>query len=112
MTVKCAEGLSCRIGRIFANRETVNARLRVGFRAVCAIACAFLVAYTVESWSRMESLRFPSPELPAGQKAAIRSFPIVGKCRSGEYLFLISNLMLASGAAGWFVAGWVESRAD
>ena len=94
---------------LMLTREEGHSLLRNGFRIVCAIACANLAAWSVENWSAQEALRFPSGDT---QQAALRHFPFLGTCGFGEYLFLMFDLMLATGVAAWFAAGWLESQAE
>jgi hypothetical protein len=86
--------------------------IRPAFRLLCAIVCANLVAFAVEEWSAKEDLRFPTREATRGQDAGGRYFPLIGRCRSGEYMFLVFDVMLAAGAAGYFAARWLDSRAE
>ena len=95
--------------RVIPRGEEGQSLLRNGFRIVCAIVCANLVAWAVDSWSAQEGLRFPSRD---AQASSLHHFPVVGTCGSGEYLFLMFDLMLAAGVAAWFAAGWLESRAE
>jgi hypothetical protein len=97
------------LARIIPRGENGQSLMRNGFRIGCAIVCANLVAWAVENWSAQEALRFPSRET---QQAALRHFPLLGTCGSGEYLFLMFDLMLFTGVAVWFAAGWLESRAE
>jgi hypothetical protein len=102
-----------RIGRIVPRSDRAKAQLRIGFRIVCAIICAALVANAVENYSRREDLRFPDYKPPPGYKAIGRYyFPVVGKCKRRNYLYLISGLTLATAAGAYFAAAWLESRAD
>jgi hypothetical protein len=108
---KSAKSRTGRIGKMFGVLSRIiphgegGAVMRNGFRIVCAIVCANLAAWAVESWSAQEALRFPSRE---AQRAALRHFPMLGTCGSGEYLFL----MFFAGIAAWFAARWLESRAE
>lgn len=113
---RSAKVRSSRIWKMFGSLAGVIPRgdegqslMRNGFRIVCAIACANLVAWAVDSWSVEEALRFPSRD---AQVSGLHHFPIIGTCGSGEYLFLMFDLMLAAGVAAWFTAGWLESRAE
>jgi len=102
-----------RIGQMIPRSDAAMARLRLGFRVVCAIVCASLVANAVENWSRQEALRFPNYKPRPGQKATRPYyFPIVGRCKRRNYLYLISGLTLATATAAYSVAKWLESRAD
>ena len=74
--------------------------IRQAFRLVCAIVCANLVALAIVEWSAEEELRFPTRETARGQEAGGRHFPFIGKCGSGEYMFLVFDVMLVTGAAG------------
>lgn len=96
------------LSRIVPRGEQGRSWMRNGLRVVCAIVCAGLVASAVGSWSAHEALRFPSRET---HQAALRHFPLLGTCGSGEYLFLMCELMLVTSVAAWFAARWVESRA-
>jgi hypothetical protein len=100
-----------RAARIFAPiaRFGRSAAFRPAFRIASAFVCANLVALAVEAWSNQEALRFPGRDL---ESASLRPFPFVGTCSTGEYVFLVFNLMLASGAAAYFAAAWLESRAE
>lgn len=105
--------LFSRIGQMICRSDAAKARLRIGFRVVCAIVCAALVANAIENWSRQQDLRFPDRKPPPGYKAIGRYyFPVVGRCKRRNYLYLISGLTLAIAAGAWFAAGWVESRTD
>lgn len=97
------------LARLVPRGEAGQSLLRNGFRIVSALVCASLVAWAVENWSAHEALRFPSRE---AAQAALRHFPVLGTCGSGEYLFLMFDLMLFTGVAAWFAAGWLESRAE
>jgi hypothetical protein len=100
-----------RAARLFAPvaRFGRTAAIRPVFRIFCAFACANLVAFAIEVWSNQEALRFPSRDL---NSPSLRPFPFVGPCGTGEYVFLVFNLMLVSGAAAYFAAAWLESRAE
>ena len=89
--------------------EQRQSLMRNGFRIFCAIVCSNLVVWAVDSWSAQEALRFPSRD---AQIASLHHFPVVGTCGPGEYLFLMFDLMLVAGAAAWFAAGWLETRAE
>ena len=113
---KSARSHSSRFGRIFGGLAQLVPRgeqgqslMRNGFRIGCAIVCANLAAYAVENWSAQEALRFPSRE---SQQTTLQHFPLLGTCGSGEYLFLMFDLMLLTGVAAWFAAGWLESHAE
>jgi hypothetical protein len=97
------------LARVIPRGDEGQSLMRNGFRIVCAIACANLVAWAVDSWSVQEALRFPSRD---AQVSGRHHFPIIGTCGPGEYLFLMFDLMLAAGVAAWFTAGWLESRAE
>ena len=97
------------LARVIPHGDERQSLMRNGFRIVCAIACANLAAWAVDNWSAQEALRFPSRD---AQISSLRHFPVIGTCGSGEYLFLMFDLMLAAGAAAWFAAGWLESRAE
>jgi hypothetical protein len=86
--------------------------IRPAFRLVSAIVCANLVALALEAWSAEEDLRFPRRETTVGQDAGGRHFPFVGRCGSGEYAFLVFDVMLVTGAAGYFGARWLDTRAE
>jgi len=86
--------------------------VRSALRIVPAIVCANLVAFAIENWSAQEALRFPSREAVTRQQPAVRKFPLIGECGNGEYMFLMFDLMLVSGAATYYAAGWLESRAE
>jgi hypothetical protein len=78
------------------------------FRLVCALICANLVAFAIESWSAEEALRFPT----VGSAAANRQFPVIGPCSYAEYLFFMFDTMLVAGAVAWFAARWLDSHAE
>jgi len=107
-----------RLARCIANpmaavRDIGQSRwIRPAFRLVCAIICANLVAWAVEEWSAAEEIRYPTREATRGQDAGGRHFPFVGKCGSGEYMFLLFDAMLVTGAASYFAARWLDSRAE
>ncbi len=86
--------------------------LRPAFRLVSAIVCANLMALAIVEWSAEEDLRFPVRETTRGQDTGARYFPFVGRCGSGEYLFLVFDVMLVTGAAGYFAAQWFDSRTE
>jgi GYF domain 2 len=107
-----------RLGRAFAKLAVPFGQLRglgrspwlrPAFRLACAIVCANLVALAIENWSTQEALRFPSRD---PQATSLRHFPVLGKCGSGEYLFLIFDAMLITGAAAYTAAAWLEARAE
>jgi len=106
--------LTQRVARVFATARGAgqSSWARPAFRLVCAIVCANLVAFAVESWSAEEALRFPVSKTALGQDADARHFPFLGKCGPGEYLFLTFDLMLVTGAAAWFAARWLDSHAE
>jgi len=97
------------LARIIPRDQEDHSLVRNGFRIVSAIISAGLAAWVVASWSAEESLRFPSRDT---QQSALQHFPLFGTCDSSEYLFLMFDLMLLTGAAAWFAAGWLESHAD
>jgi hypothetical protein len=112
-TPGAASRVVTRIAEMIPSREVLDARLRIGFRAVCAIVCAGIVAYAVESWSRREAIRFPEHKPSPGEKVRRRYFfPVVGRCKRRDYIGLISGLTLATATATWFAAGWLETHAD
>jgi hypothetical protein len=86
--------------------------IRPAFRLICAIVCANLVALAIVEWSAEEDRRFPMSDTTPGQGTLRRQFPFVGECGSGEYMFLVCDAMLVTGAAGYFAARWLDSRAD
>jgi hypothetical protein len=86
--------------------------IRPAFRLICAIICANLAALAIVEWSAEEDRRFPASETTGSQDTGRRQFPIVGECGSGEYMFLVCDAMLVAGAAGYFGARWLDSRAD
>lgn len=100
-----------RFGQAPSGKEDGRSLMRVGFRVVCAFVCANLVAFAIEAWSSEEALRFPRPGRST-QQAEMRPFPLIGECGRGEYMFLMLDLMLITGAAAYFAAGWLESYAD
>lgn len=83
--------------------------LRVGYRVACALVVAATVAVSVANWSEEEGHRLLRG---ASQKTTMRLFPVVGKCSTGKYWFLMADLVLATGAVTWFTAGWLESHAE
>ncbi len=86
--------------------------VRPAFRLFCAVVCANLVAFALVEWSAEEDLRFPRREATIGQDAGEKYFPFVGPCGSGEYAFLVFDVMLVTGAAGYFAARWLDTRAE
>jgi hypothetical protein len=70
------------------------------------------MALAVDNWSKTESLRFPRRLEPHQEQKLVRRFPLIGECGGNEYYFLIFDLMLATGAATYVAARWVESHAD
>lgn len=103
----------CIANPLAAMRDMGRSRwIRPAFRLACAIVCANLVAWAVEEWSAAEEIRYPAREITRGRDAGGRHFPFVGKCGSGEYMFLVFDLMLVTGAAGYFAARWLDSRAE
>jgi hypothetical protein len=94
-------------------REMGHSRwIRPAFRILCAIVCANLVAVALEKWSADEDLRFPRRDAAFSRDAGNKYFPLVGQCGTGEYAFLVFDAMLVTGAAGYFAARWIDSRAD
>jgi hypothetical protein len=95
------------------NTESINERgdswLRIGYRIACTLIFAAIMAVSVENWSREEGRRFLRGE---SQKATVRMFPIVGKCGTGQYVFLMADLVLATATITWVVAGWLEALAE
>jgi hypothetical protein len=82
---------------------------RIGYRVVCTIVFAAIVAVSVDNWSQQEGRRFLRGE---SQRETMRLFPVVGKCGTGQYLFLMADLVLATGTITWVTAGWLESHAE
>lgn len=107
-------GIARRVSRLFASvREPGRSKgVRQAFRVVCAIVCASLVAFAIESRSRYEQLRFPARVTMRVDVAAMHTFPLVGKCGAGEYIVLLFDVMVLTGAAAWFTAKWLDSCAD
>jgi hypothetical protein len=83
--------------------------LRPAFRITCALIGAILIALAIEAWSSYEALRFPSAD---PQLAALRPFPLLGKCAPAIYFLSIVTSMLISGAAAYLAARWLDSRAE
>jgi hypothetical protein len=98
-----------RLSKILPGNGRGDARLRVGYRIVSTIVFATIMAVSVESWSQEEGGRFLRGH---SQKATMRLFPVLGKCSTGKYVFLMADLVLATGAVTWFAAGWLESHAE
>lgn len=80
------------------------------FRTACMIGTATMVGVWVDQWSERESMRFPSRS--SQQEDSPRHFPWIGKCSNSEYMLLVVNLMLISGAGGYGIAAFLESRAE
>jgi hypothetical protein len=98
-----------RVTGLIPTGEAGRQDLRIGFRIVAAFVCAVFAAWAVNSWSSTQSLRFPSRDTAT---LSGHHFPLFGTCGDGEYLFLMFDLIVATGAVAWFAAGLVESRAE
>jgi hypothetical protein len=98
---------------LMAMRGMVESQwIRPAFRLFCAIVCANLVALALVEWSAEEDVRFPRPDTRLGQDSGEKYFPIVGRCGTGEFAFLVFDAMLVTGAAGYFAARWLDTRAE
>jgi hypothetical protein len=84
--------------------------LHSGFRWGMTIVTANLVAFGILTWSETEVQRYPK----RGSASALQQqvFPFVGKCSSGEYLFLLADAMMMAGLGGYGAARVLESVAD
>jgi hypothetical protein len=98
-----------RLVKLVPGNRCEDSWLRVGYRVACPIVIAAIVAASVENWSEEEGHKSLRGER---QKATMRLFPVLGKCSTGKYVFLMADLVLATGAVTWFAAGWLESHAE
>ena len=101
-----------RMSRFIPGERLDRSKMRIGFRLATAMICGIVAALAIDDWSRQEALRFPRAARVAGTESSARRFPLIGECGTGEYQFLLVDLMLISGAAAWFGAGWIASRAE
>ncbi len=103
---------SRRPGRLQRWREALVSSNSVhsGFRWGMALVTANLVAFGILTWSETEVQRYPK----RGSASVLQQqvFPFVGKCSSGEYLFLLADAMMMAGLGGYGAARVLESMAD
>lgn len=98
-------GVLCQAVDRMASRQTLTHWFRFG----AAVASAALAWWGITNWSEYVMMRYPNPEWMASGRTA---FPLLGPCRPWEYNFLLFDVMLATAAAGYFGARWMESMAD
>lgn len=97
-----------RIGENLRAIGSVNSQ-KWFLRIVFSFAAANLTAYGILNWSDVETQKAPNhEEIVAGVKA----FPLLGKCSSGEFMFLTADAVIIAAAIGFFGARGLESVTD
>lgn len=80
------------------------------FRWVATLAVPNLIAWGVHSWSLVEAQRYP---VRGEEQPIIWSLPIWGQCSSsGEYYFLLIDIMIVAAIATYMSIRWLELQAD
>lgn len=86
--------------------------LTIGVPLICAAAGAVMAVMAVENWSSHEALAHLGPrdseiaigEMRRSSRVIGRRFPLVGQCTRGEYMLLLFDLAVVTGAATWVVS--------
>jgi hypothetical protein len=74
------------------------------------LVAANVAAFAIASWSETEAQRYPDKQTQVHVEK--RVFPVWGECSEAEYGFLLVEVMIVAGAAGYGGARLLEAMAD